>query len=87
MYLWSEEWIGESGAEEMAECVAVPASACGVTHILRNLLILFYHFLQRNLKHEMFVGHLMGRDYCFLIEKHFVVHSRLRNKETWGHGQ
>ena len=30
MYLWSEEWIGESGAEEMAECVAVPASACDV---------------------------------------------------------
>ncbi|KAN0134847.1 YVTN repeat-like/Quino protein amine dehydrogenase [Lactarius tabidus] len=26
MYLWSEEWIGEGGAEEeMAECVAVPA--------------------------------------------------------------
>jgi hypothetical protein len=28
MYLWSEEWIGESGAEEdMAECVGIPASA------------------------------------------------------------
>jgi hypothetical protein len=35
MYLWSEEWIGEGGAEEeMAECVAVPASACDVTHII-----------------------------------------------------
>lgn len=32
MYLWSEEWIGEGGAEEeMAECVAVPASTCEVT--------------------------------------------------------
>jgi hypothetical protein len=28
MYLWSEEWIGENGAEEeMAECVGIPASA------------------------------------------------------------
>jgi hypothetical protein len=28
MYLWSEEWIGESGAEEeMAECGVIPASA------------------------------------------------------------
>jgi hypothetical protein len=28
MYLWSEEWIGESGTEEeMAECVGIPASA------------------------------------------------------------
>ncbi|KAI9462438.1 ATP-dependent metallopeptidase Hfl [Lactarius psammicola] len=27
MYLWSEEWIGEGGAEEeMAECVAIPAN-------------------------------------------------------------
>jgi hypothetical protein len=35
MYLWSEEWIGEGGAEkEMAECVAVPASACNVNIIL-----------------------------------------------------
>ncbi|KAI0001905.1 YVTN repeat-like/Quino protein amine dehydrogenase [Russula vinacea] len=26
MYLWSEEWIGESGAEEeMAECIGIPA--------------------------------------------------------------
>jgi len=26
MYLWSEEWIGEGGAEEeMAECVGIPA--------------------------------------------------------------
>jgi hypothetical protein len=59
MYLWSEEWIGEGGAEkEMAECVAVP----------------------RNLKHEMFIGRLMGKAYYFLIEKRFVVLSRLKNK-------
>ncbi|KAH9968845.1 quinon protein alcohol dehydrogenase-like superfamily [Russula dissimulans] len=25
MYLWSEEWIGEGDAEEMAECVGIPA--------------------------------------------------------------
>jgi hypothetical protein len=31
MYLWSEEWIGESGAEEeMAECVGIPASAYNI---------------------------------------------------------
>ena len=37
MYLWSEEWIGESGAEEMAECVGIPASAFNklrITHLL-----------------------------------------------------
>ena len=28
----------------------------------------------------MFVGRRMGRAYYFLIEKRFVVHSRLRNK-------
>lgn len=28
MYMWSDEWVGEDGvAEEMAECVGVPASA------------------------------------------------------------
>ena len=33
MYLWSEEWIGESGAEEeMAECVGIPASAFNPHH-------------------------------------------------------
>ena len=42
----------------------------------------FYsHFLQRNLKHEMFVGRRMGKAYYFLIGKRFVVHSRLRNKQ------
>lgn len=81
MYLWSEEWIGEGGAEEeMGECVAIPASTYGITHILRNLLIFIYRLLQRNLKHETFVGRPMGRVYYFLIEKRFVVHSRLRNK-------
>ena len=38
VYLWSEEWIGESGAEEeMAECVGIPASAFNklrITHLL-----------------------------------------------------
>ena len=43
MYLWSEEWIGEGGAEEeMAECVAIPASMYGITHILWNLLIYLF---------------------------------------------
>jgi len=62
MYLWSEEWIGDGGTEEeMAECVAIPASMYGLTHILRNLLNFFYRFLQRNLKHRMFVGRLMEK--------------------------
>lgn len=27
MYMWSDEWVAEDGvAEEMAECVGVPAS-------------------------------------------------------------
>ena len=35
MYLWSEEWIGESGAEEeMAECVGIPASAFNILRII-----------------------------------------------------
>ncbi|KAJ7092601.1 hypothetical protein C8R44DRAFT_816099 [Mycena epipterygia] len=25
LYMWSDEWIGESGEEEMAECIGVPA--------------------------------------------------------------
>ncbi|THH17388.1 hypothetical protein EW146_g3401 [Bondarzewia mesenterica] len=25
LYLWSDEWVGDSGEEEMAECVGVPA--------------------------------------------------------------
>jgi hypothetical protein len=34
MYLWSEEWIGEGGAEEeMAECVGIPASASDMVRI------------------------------------------------------
>ena len=42
MYLWSEEWIGESGAEEMAECVGIPASAFNklrITHPLELKLL------------------------------------------------
>ena len=39
MYLWSEEWIGEGGTEEeMAECVAIPASTYRIIHIPRYLL-------------------------------------------------
>ena len=26
MYTWSDEWVGEEGEEEMAECIGVPAS-------------------------------------------------------------
>lgn len=37
MYLWSEEWIGESGAEEeMAECVGIPASAFNILRIITH---------------------------------------------------
>lgn len=78
MYLWSEEWIGESGAEEeMAECVGVPASALISSVSLigwsssSSVLFLFF---QRNLTPEMCSGHLTGRGYCLLIERHFVVH-------------
>jgi hypothetical protein len=43
IYLWSEEWIGESGAEEeMAECVGIPASAFNklrMTHLLELKLL------------------------------------------------
>ena len=80
MYLWSEEWIEESGAEEeMAECVGVPASAFNklcITHLL-EIKLLIINF-QRNLTLEMCSGHLMGRGYCLLIERHFVVHLKWR---------
>ena len=26
LYTWSDEWVGEDGEEEMAECVGIPAS-------------------------------------------------------------
>jgi len=39
MYLWSEEWIGEGGAEEeMAECVGIPASAFIMSRLISLLL-------------------------------------------------
>ena len=39
MYLWSEEWIGESGAEEeVAECVGIPASAFDILRIITHVL-------------------------------------------------
>ena len=46
MYLWSEEWIGESGAEEeMAECVGIPASAFNLLRIIARVLELkFFAF-------------------------------------------
>jgi hypothetical protein len=45
MYLWSEEWIGESGAEEMAECVGIPASAFNLLRIIAPVLELkFFAF-------------------------------------------
>jgi hypothetical protein len=76
MYLWSEEWIGESGAEEeMAECVGIPASAFNILRIITQLkipLFLFFIF-QRNLTPEMCSGHLMGRGCCLLIERRSVV--------------
>ncbi len=36
MYLWSDEWVGEgdsSEAEELAECVGVPARMCRLLHV------------------------------------------------------
>lgn len=86
MYLWSEEWIGESGAEEeMAECVGIPASA-----LISFVSLIgwsssssdFLFFFQRNLTPEMCSGHLTGRDYCLLIERHFVVHLTWRNRNN-----
>ena len=26
LYTWSDEWVGEDGEEEIAECVGIPAS-------------------------------------------------------------
>lgn len=26
LYTWSDEWVGDDGEEEMAECVGIPAS-------------------------------------------------------------
>lgn len=26
LYAWSDEWVGEDGEEEMAECIGIPAS-------------------------------------------------------------
>ena len=79
MYLWSEEWIGESGAEEeMAECVGIPASALNKLpyHSCVGARALIPFFFQRNLTPEMCSGHLTGRGYCLSIERHFVVHLR-----------
>ena len=53
MYLWSEEWIGESGAEEeMAECVGIPASAFNILRIIIHVFELkhpkfFFWFLEK----------------------------------------
>jgi hypothetical protein len=84
MYLWSEEWIGESGAEEeMAECVGIPASASNILRIITHPLELkLPYFIQRNLTPEMCSGHLMERGYYLLIERHFVAHLTLRNNHT-----
>lgn len=38
MYMWSDEWVAEDGvAEEMAECVGVPASTYIVPFIYKDL--------------------------------------------------
>lgn len=75
MYLWSEEWIGESGAEEeMAECIGIPASAFNILLSSHPLELKSSFFNQRNLTPEMCSGHLTGRGCYLLIERHFVVH-------------
>jgi hypothetical protein len=33
LYTWSDEWIGEAGPEEMAECVGIPASRFDVREL------------------------------------------------------
>ncbi len=84
IYLWSEEWIGESGAEEeMAECVGIPASALAnsVSLICQSSSSSNFNFnFQRNLTPEMCSGHPTGKGYCLLIERRFVVHLRWRNR-------
>jgi hypothetical protein len=40
VYIWSDEWQGESGEEEeMAECIGVPASKSFVSHLPFQFII------------------------------------------------
>jgi len=42
VYIWSDEWQGESGEEEeMAECIGVPASRSSFLELGHSLIILF----------------------------------------------
>jgi hypothetical protein len=57
IYTWSDEWIGESGeAEEMAECIGVPASELRLRFFFTPLALctrLMYDlFLCREIRHK-----------------------------------
>lgn len=41
VYTWSDEWVGEGGTEEdIAECIAVPASKLLLNHSYAGMLLI-----------------------------------------------
>ena len=65
VYMWSDEWQGESGEEEeMAECIGVPASRSSLL-LSGDSFLPHRIYLQKSLKQKIYAGHLTGRDLSF----------------------